>query len=116
MSFHSVIGTTGYEHDFKIQNHTGNKVRYTWDFDDGNINMTTDMNYTHIFQQAGVYTVRLVAENDVSMETFVVGFHIVIHNDASYVVLHVDLYTHEELTDIDSIQFGCFLGGGNYTG
>ncbi len=59
--------------EFEIQTHPGNRVRYTWDFGDGQSENTTDMTIKHVYTEAGVYTVSLYSYNDVSDYTVIVS-------------------------------------------
>ena len=52
---------------------TGTSVVYTWDFGDGTVYNVTVMNVTHTYRTAGHYTVRLLADNILSNETYEVS-------------------------------------------
>ena len=58
---------------YQILPHPGNKLRYSWDFGDGNVTNTTDNTIDHTFIHSGVYTVTLYSWNEVSDDYFSVS-------------------------------------------
>ena len=58
---------------YEILAHPGNRIRYSWDFGDGNITNTTEKTMEHTFIHSGVYTVELYSWNEVSNDVFSVS-------------------------------------------
>ncbi len=59
--------------DFQIEAHPGSKVQYQWDFGGQDALNTTVRNAAYAFTSPGIYTVHMLAYNDISNDSYSVS-------------------------------------------
>lgn len=74
-------GATNDSIELNVPLHPGTKVMYTWRFGTGDVMHSTDRVANYTWTEAGVYTIKLTAENKVSNVQVTVSFIIVVKSN-----------------------------------